>query len=279
VNPWRQRFKWTVYALLFFDFILYFIQDAESANFTLDEWSTFLEYTSAYVTSIDLIAWFTLILLFELETYVLVGRDWAGLTKWTVHGVRLVCYAAILHTSFSYDIALREFQDPGRLPPAADACAYADGDWSFLRNRDYLEIDRGNCADIGRGPEFFALSDDPVITDRAGLDEGLILAWTDLTESVSWLLIVFITEAVVRFKTSAVGSGAVLAGLQRVKGALYVLIIAIAFYWGSKRQYLYLWDEMIWVLGFLVIDVNIRDWRTWKQKIVSRPLSASQPAA
>jgi len=67
--------------------------------------------------------------------------------------------------------------------------------------------------------------------------------------------------------------------LQRVKGALYMLIVAIAFYWGLKQQYLYLWDEMIWVLGFLVIDVNIRDWRTWKQKTLSRPLGASQPAA
>lgn len=279
MNPWRQRFKWTVYALLFFDFILYLIQDIEYAHFTLDAQSTLLEYARAYVTSIDLIAWFLLILLFELETYVLVGRDWTGMTKWTVHGVRLVCYAAILHTSFSNDIALHEFQDPGRLPPAADACAYADGDWSFLRNRDYLEIDRGNCADIGRGPEFFALSDDPVITDRAGLEEGLILAWTDLAESVSWLLIVFITEAVVRFKTRAAGSGSLLTWLQRIKGALYILIIAIAFYWGSKQQYLYLWDEMIWVLGFLVIDVNIRDWRKGKQKTLSRPLGASQPAA
>ena len=123
MSPWRQRFKWTVYVLLFFDFILYFIQDAQSARYTLDEESSFLEYASAYVTSIDLIAWFALIILFELETYVLVGRAWTGATKWTVQGVRLVCYAAILHTSFSYDIALREFQNPERLPPAADVCA------------------------------------------------------------------------------------------------------------------------------------------------------------
>lgn len=74
MNPWRQRFKWTVYALLFFDFILYFIQDAQAARYTLDEGSSILEYASAYVTSIDLIAWFTMILLFELETFVQVGR-------------------------------------------------------------------------------------------------------------------------------------------------------------------------------------------------------------
>ena len=182
VSTWRQRFKWTVYALLFIDFILYLYQDFESAHYTLDERSSLLEVLAAYVTSIDLVAWFALILLFELETYVLVGRGWTGATKWVVQGVRLICYVTILHTSFSYDIALREFQDPERLPVAADVCGYTEG-WSFLRNRDYLEIDAGNCATIGKGPEFFAISDDAVVTDRAGLEEGLILAWTDLIES------------------------------------------------------------------------------------------------
>jgi len=279
MSPWRQRFKWTVYALLFFDFILYFVQDAKSAHFTLDERSTVLEYASAYVTSIDLVAWFTLILLFELETYVLVGRTWTGAAKWIVHGVRLVCYATILHTSFSYDYALREYHNPEQLPPAADVCAYADGAWSFLRNRDYLEIDRDNCSTIGRGPEFFAISDDAVITDRAGLQEGLLLAWSDFLESVAWLAVVFLTEIIVRLKAGAVGSGAALTWLERGKVLLYALIVVIAFFWGSKQQYLYMWDEIIWVLGFLIIDWNIHEWRTWKKTALGRPLSASPPAA
>ena len=124
MNPWRQRFKWTVYALLFVDFILYFTRTSSPPATRSTTRSTSLEYARAYVTSIDLIAWFTLILLFELETYVLVGRGWTGAHEWIVQGVRLVCYVAILHTSFSYDIALREFQDPERLPPAADVCGY-----------------------------------------------------------------------------------------------------------------------------------------------------------
>jgi hypothetical protein len=279
MNPWRQRFKWTVFALLFVDFILYFIQDVESARYTLDDRSTFLDYASAYVTSIDLIAWFALILLFELETYVLVERVWTGATKWIVHGIRLACYATILHTSISYDYALREYHNPDPLPSAADVCAYADGGWSFLRNRDYLEIDRDNCTTIGRGPEFFAISDDAVITDRDGLQEGLLLAWSDFLESVAWLAVVFLTEILVRLKAGAIGSAATLGWLERGKIVLYVLIVAIALFWGSKQQYLYMWDEMIWVLGFLIIDWNIHEWRSWKATTLGRPLSASPPAA
>ena len=220
MSPWRQRFKWTVYALLFVDFILYLVQDIEYAHYVLDAKSDLLEILAAYVTSIDLVAWFALILLFELETYVLVDRDWTGLTKWLVQGVRLVCYVAILHTSFSYDIALSEFHHPRNLPAAADVCAYT-GDWSFLRNRDYIDITADNCRTIGKGPEFFALSDDAVLTDRAGLAEGTILAWTDLVESVAWLLIVFATEAIVRLQHAGSRSdGAALATRTRQDRAL-----------------------------------------------------------
>ncbi len=272
VSPWRQRFKWTVYALLFFDFILYFIQDAESARYTLNAHSTLFEYARAYVTSIDVAAWFALIILFELETYVLIGRTWTGGTKWAVHGLRLLCYVTILHTSFAYDVTLHQFQNPRPLPAAADVCAYTDGDWSFLRNREYTDLEAGNCSDIGAGPDFYEIGGDAVITDRAGLREGLILAWTDLAESVVWLLVVFVTELAVRLKRSAFANGAILTLLLHFKVSLYVLILAIAFYWGSKQQYLYLWDELIWVFGFLLIDWNIRDWRSERPAGPIRPL-------
>lgn len=274
MSPWRQRLKWAVYAVLFADFLVFLYQDVAYAQYTLDAGSDLREVLAAYVTSIDLVAWFTLILLFELETGVFAGRGWAGPASWAIRGLRLVCYAAILHTSFSYDIALREFQHPERLPAAGDVCAYA-GDWTFLRNRDYLEIDAGNCATIGRAPEFFALSDDQVLTDRAGLAEGRILAWTDLAESLSWLLVVFAIEAIVRLKHTAYGNGALVWCIERLKAALYVLIFAIAVYWGSKGQLLYLWDELVWLLGFNMIDWNIRDW----SRRVRRRFSASPTAA
>ncbi len=272
-SPWRQRFKWAVYALLFADFLLYLYQDAESAHYTVDADSGLLEILAAYVTSIDLVAWFVLIILFEVETYVLAGRDWSGLMKHAVRGVRVACYVAILHTSFSYDFALREFYAPVRLPAAEDVCGYA-GKWSFLRNRGYFDIDEANCLTISHGTEFFALGDDAVLTDRAGLREGRILAWTDLAESVAWLLIVFATEATVRLSPAAGRRAPLVLALGRAKVLLYALILAIAAYWGSKGQLLYLWDELLWVLGFRLIDWNIRDWRTFRRALSVWPSPA-----
>jgi hypothetical protein len=232
VNPWRQRLKWAVYAILFADFLVYLYQDVTYAHYTLDGGSSLRELLAAYVTSIDLVAWFALILLFELETGTRVGREWTGAARWVVRSLRLVCYVAILHTSFASVIALREFQNPQPLPAANDVCAYASK-WTLLRNRDYLEIDAGNCTTIGRGLEFFALSDDNVLTDRAGLTDVLVTC------------------------------------IEHLEVALYMLIFAIAVYWGTKGQLLYFSDELVWLLGFSMIDRNIRDWRRRARRLVS----------
>lgn len=152
-------------------------------------------------------------------------------------------------------------------------CAFADR-WTFLRNREYLEIDADNCPTIGSGPEFYVISDDAIVTDRAGLTEGRILAWTDLVESLAWLLVVFATEAMVRLGHADSGRGRITRALARLKSALYVLIVAIACYWGSKGQALYFRDEPVWVLGFLVIDGNIRGWRGFPRSLSASPSAA-----
>lgn len=273
ISAWRQWFKWAVYAALIANFFLYFHQDVASAPYVLDAGSSLREVLAAYVTSLDLLAWFMLILLFELETTVRAGRPWQGAAKAFVLGVRLLCYAAILHTTFANVIALAEFRHPVRLPASADVCDYA-GEWTLLRNRDFLEIDAGNCRTIGRGPEFFALSDDRVLTDRDGLSEATVLAWTDVAEGVAWLLIVLLTEMAVRRARTGPARRARPAGIVRLKMLLYAAILAIAIYWGSKAQVLYLWDELVWILGFLAIDWNLRDWRRFR-----RAFSVSTSAA
>ena len=62
--------------------------------------------------------------------------------------------------------------------------------------------------------------------------------------------------------------------LERIKIALYALILAIAVYWCFKDQVLYFWDEIVWVLGFLIIDWNIRDWQTFRRALSVSPSAA-----
>lgn len=213
------------------------------------------------MTSIDLAAWFVLILFFELETGRLQDRLRGRAVRWGVHGVRAVCYVAILHTTFIDLGILRDFHVARALPAAADVCAYADGGWSFLENRGYTAIDARNCAALGAGPAWFAVAPDPVIVDAARLREGRVLAWTDVAENLAWLLIAACNEAIVRIQVRGLGSAAWLTLGNRVKAALYALIVGIALYWGSKGQILYVWDELLWVGGFALIEKNLLEWR------------------
>ena len=73
-----------------------------------------------------------------------------------------------------------------RLPPAADLCAYADGSWSFLENRGYTTVDADNCATLGRGPGFFAIDPEPVVTDRAGHDQRYAIDSTKIRRELGW---------------------------------------------------------------------------------------------
>ena len=64
-----ELIKLVVYSALLVNFVFYIGNDIEIASHTLYEGSTFLERTRAFATTIDLLAWFALLFLLELETY------------------------------------------------------------------------------------------------------------------------------------------------------------------------------------------------------------------
>ena len=46
-----------------------------------------------------------------------------------------------------------------------------------------------------------------------------------------------------------------------MKALLYASLFAAAFYWGTLGQWLYVWDELVWILGFWAIEMNVSEWR------------------
>ena len=108
VHRIQQAIKWTVYTLLIINWIYYIFEDANRAAHVLHSGSTFLDWTSEFATSIDESAWFILLFMFELETYILEDEDWKGWVAHLVRGVRLVCFAMIAHTIFAFAVKIRE---------------------------------------------------------------------------------------------------------------------------------------------------------------------------
>ncbi len=257
----QQTVKWIVYALLIVNFVFYIFEDWNRALHTLDTGSTFLDWTGEFATSIDESAWFLLLFMFELETYVVEDENWKGWVAHTVRGIRLACYAMIAHTIYAFTITVINLQPTMAVENVSNLCDMADDGVSFVYNLDYTDVNDQTCGTLSNASQFYWVADDPVVTDMAGLRLERDLAWVDLVEAVVWLMILFAIEMVVRLQERGITSSALISAANRAKLFLYLSLIAMGVYWAALSHWLYLWDEIVWILGFAAIEMNISEWR------------------
>lgn len=257
----QQILKWVVYSLLLVNFWFYILEDWDRAIHTLTDSSTILAWTREFATSIDEAAWFILLAMLELETYVLDNKT---LNRWvtrTLHGIRLLCMIMIAHTVFAWAGTVVDYGATRPVENVSSLCQLADEDVSFVYNLNYTQVDADNCQALSGESRFFWLADDPLVTTQAGLELARDLALVDLIEAFSWLLIILLIELVVRLQDRDITGGALMTVANRTKIALYLVLIGLSIYWASLSHWLYVWDEFLWIAGFAAIEMNISDWR------------------
>ena len=257
----QQAVKWTVYTLLIVNFLFYFLEDLERVRHVLHEGSTFLDWTSEFTTSIDESAWFILLFMFELETYVLEDKDWKGWVAHVIRGARLACYVMLAHTIFAYSNTVIDLMATQPVENASSLCDLVDDGVSYVHNLEYTEVNEQTCADLSTANQFFWVADDPVVTDLDSLNLERDLAWVDLAEAAIWLLILLAIEIIVRMQSRGVTGSTLVTSLNRIKLGLYSTLIAISIYWAWLGHWLYLWDELLWIGGFAAIEMNVSEWR------------------
>lgn len=257
----QQAVKWAVYGLLIVNFGFYIFEDWTRAAHTLHEGSSFLDWTSEFATSLDESAWFLLLFMFELETYVLEDRHWKRWVALSVRGVRLFCYVLIAHTVYAYALTVINLQPSVPVEDARDLCDLSDADVSYVYNLEYTAISKDTCEGLSSATEFYWVGKDPVVSDLAGLNLERDLAWADMIEVVAWLVILLAIEVVVRLQDRGVTGGALISTANSAKILLYLLLIGIGVYWASLSHWLYLWDELLWIGGFAAIEMNVSEWR------------------
>ena len=257
----QQAIKWTVYTLLIINFVYYIFEDWNRAMHTLHAGSTFLDWTSEFATSIDESAWFLLLAMFEIETYVIDDEDWTGRLARTVRGIRLFCYVLIAHTVYAFVITLIDLQPTVVVEDVSNLCDMTGADVSYVYNLEYTEVNAQTCGELSDESQFYWLADDPLVSDIAGLDLERDLAWVDLFEAVTWVLILLAIEAVVRLQGRGVTGGKLMSTANGASIFLYLALIAFGIYWATLSHWLYLWDELVWIGGFAAIEMNLSEWR------------------
>ena len=262
--------KLVVYSLLLLNFVFYVRDDWVIAGHTLHSGSTFLQWASAYNTTIDESAWLVLLLLFEMETHLLVGRDLSRAHEIISLVIRLCCYVVLAHTPYAYAMTVYDLSQAQIIEGVTDLCQLADQNLSYAYNLVYTKITDGNCSDLSTAKQFF-FNDPPdhlIVQDEMALALERRSALVDLVESITWLLILLSIEVVVWLQDKDITGGLPIKSANMAKVLLYSLLWFAIGYWIYLGHYMFAWDEFVWIVGFVAIEMNVVE----RRKDVKEPV-------
>ncbi len=269
-----QVFKYSIYALLFIDILLFFRNDWEASSYAFSQGVGLIDLIRAFAPTIDTAAWVVLLLLFELETWVLEDHQIKGLVRWSLHGVRVFCYAFIIYSFYGYltrGAALYAFQPLGQL----DLCSQLDSYHSLMTTLDeYTALTAENCASLSSNGPFFGTVGSGIISNALGIKSALGLAWTDIINSATWLAVVVVLEIDVYLQLAGKYRDRFIQANTIAKGFLYSVLFIVAAYWGWAGTFLDFWDAFLWLVAFIFIELNIFEWQAETAK-ESDPVASS----
>jgi len=275
-----QLFKYAVYSLLTLNIFLFWREEFLAALVQHPGGVPWGSIFDAYAATIDTAAWVVLLLMFELETYVLEDRHFSPSVRWLLHGARFASYAFILFAFYGYVTNVIATYDVSVLAGVADLCALPVTEWSYAAGLDeYTVLTAENCRSVGTaGAPYYQYADLPALVDGQGLIEIQRLAWVDAINSIVWILIVVILEIDVRLQERNKLVGTVYRISNSSKIVLYAILFAAAVYWGIKGDFVDFWDAFLWLLAFFFIEMNVVEWRQEEQE-AQEARAARQPSA
>ena len=257
-----QLFKYAVYAFLAFNIWVFFDEEHLAARIEFADGVPILSLRQAYAATIDTAAWWVLLLMFELETFVLEDRRFTPTVTASLHGVRVLCYALIVVAFTGYIQDLGSVYDVAPASAINSLCAITGDGWSYAIDFDeYEAITAANCATFSNASSFWQFGTLPALVDSSGLRDIQGLAWADVINAGVWLLIVLVLEIDVRLQERGQHEGVVLRVSNASKFLLYATLFVVAVYWGIKGDFVDFWDAFLWLVAFFFIEMNVVEWR------------------
>lgn len=254
-----QAFKYSIYALLAVNTVLFFIENAAGAAVTFRDGVDLGEIIVAYTDSIDTAAWLILLLLLELETWVIPDEKMKGWVDWLINILSVIVGAIILYSFYGYAATL---DVPLGFAPYAgpDPCGLVGSGAAFaISLADYVPLDAENCAALAGGAWFHAA--DNMFTTPENLSLIKRLAWTDVLNAGVWVLIVAILELEIWLKSSRLFGTKFFLAYKAFKVFLYAILFVNAAYWWILGEPLDAWDAFLWLVAFFFIEMNMLSWQ------------------
>ena len=257
-----QLFKYSIYTLLTINVFVFFGEEWQAARLEYPRGIPGSEMFKAYAATIDTAAWVVLLLMFELETYVLEDRQFTRRVKLSLHALRATCYLFIVFAFYGYvEDALYVFHT-SPLAGVSDLCALASQGWSYATTfGEYAEITASNCTAFSDLGSFVRFDGVAAIVDEPGLAGIHFLAIVDVVNAGVWLLVVLLLEADVRLQEKSRFEGMALYVSTAAKFILYAILALAVVAWMVTGDFIDWWDALIWLVAFVFIELNVFEWR------------------
>lgn len=262
--PWVfNAFKYCIYGLLLLNVLLFFLEDVGTIDHVYAEGLSLGDVIDVFASTIDTAAWVVLLLLFELETYVLEDDVVRGRIGWSLKAVRLLCYGVITYALYGYVAKLLLVTGVSPIEGVRNLCELADSGRSYMLDElnEYAVLTAANCAELSSATAFWQLSAAPIVADFERLQALQRLAWTDVINAATWLVVVAVLETDVWIAETGNPDGLVDKTLRLAKPILYAVLLGCALYWGIAGDALDFWDAFLWLVAFFCIELNVLSWQ------------------
>jgi hypothetical protein len=256
-----QTFKYVVYLFLAMNVYWFFAEEILAAKVQFPNGVGLKVMIEAYAATIDTAAWVVLLLMFELETYVLEDEQFTRPVTWSLHSLRAICYAFIVYAFYGYLVNLLALDGMTPIANVSDLCVLA-GQWSYSTTLDeYTAITAANCNSFSTAASFVRFDEMRAVVDLDGQKDIIALAWVDVINSGVWLLVVIVLEIDVRLQERNRYEGAILFASNAIKLVLYALLLLAAIFWGINGDFVDFWDAFLWLVAFVFIELNVFEWQ------------------
>jgi hypothetical protein len=257
-----QLFKYSIYTLLTINVFVFFGEEWLAARLEYPQGISGGEIFKAYAATIDTAAWIVLLLMFELETYVLEDRHFTRAVRLSLHTLRAVCYLFIISAFYGYVVdALYVFQT-SPLDGVTDLCTLVGQNWSYATTfGEYVEIVASNCASFSNLDAFVRFDGVAAVVDEPGLAGIQFLAMVDVVNAGVWLLVVLLLEADVRLQENNSFEGIAFYLSTVAKIILYSILALAVVAWMITGDFVDWWDAFLWLVAFVFIELNVFEWR------------------
>lgn len=257
-----QGFKYSVYVLLTVNIGLFLAEEFLAAKLQFPDGVEALRIIEAYASTIDTAVWVILLLMFELETFVLEDRHLTKTVSRTLHALRGVCYVFLVYALYGYIGNVVFVYETSSLAGVNNLCALVNDGWSYAIDLDeYTAITAENCATFTGLDRFQQFNGLPAVVDLPGLADIRGLAWVDLINAGVWLLILVVLEIDVRLQEKNRLEGMALAVSNALKSVFYSILVLAVVFWAVKGDFVDWWDALLWIVAFVFIELNVFEWR------------------